>query len=92
MQNRKTDLFLALMAHVSNPDGLTDYELAEICKRQLNSINRRRSELRDLGFVQETNRKGTSPNGSPLTIWKVTKRGVKEFLKLDTPNGVTRRR
>jgi hypothetical protein len=40
--------------HDANPDGLTDFELGAMVGRQQTSAGKRRGELRDLGYIEET--------------------------------------
>jgi hypothetical protein len=56
----------ALRAH---PDGLTDYELAELVGRQQNSAGKRRGELVQMGLVISTGHTRPAPSGARALVW-----------------------
>src|SRR4051812_33799160 len=68
---RTHDRMAVLLAHVAHPNGLTDFELAEIVGRQQTSAGKRRGELRDLGMIEQTDERRASPSGSTATVWRV---------------------
>jgi len=53
-----------------NPDGLTDWELAEILHRHQPTVGKRRGELADLGLVEFAGTFRLSPLGSRCRVWK----------------------
>jgi hypothetical protein len=53
-----------------NPDGLTDWELAEIVHRHQPTVGKRRGELADLGLVEFAGTFRLSPLGSRCRVWK----------------------
>jgi hypothetical protein len=58
------------------PDGLTDFELADIMGRQQTSAGKRRGELRDIGLVSDTGYRRPAPSGSMAIVWAITRQGV----------------
>lgn len=72
----RMDRVLALITHAQHPSGLTDYELAARTGKQQNSIGKRRSELRDAGYIAETNIKRPAPSGSSCIVWVITASGI----------------
>ena len=68
---RRTDRLRALEIHRANPDGLTDYELADLMDRQQNSAGKRRGELVQLGFVEDSGRRRPAPSGASAIVWRV---------------------
>lgn len=76
---RATDRFSALAIHGANPDGLTDFELAALMQRQQTSAGKRRGELRDLGYIEETPRRRAAPSGSPAIVWRITTKGQEKL-------------
>jgi hypothetical protein len=73
---RRTDRRDALIAHADHPAGLTDYELADLIGRQQNSAGKRRGELRDLGLIEQTDKRRPAPSGSPAIVWRITQSGL----------------
>lgn len=61
---------IALQALVESEDGLTDAELHAVTGWQLNSIGKRRTELRDMGLVVDSGRRRTTPSGSSAIVWR----------------------
>ena len=74
--SRTIDREKVLAAHADNPDGLTDFELAEIVDRQQTSAGKRRGELRDAGLIEETDMRRAAPSGSLAIVWRITASGV----------------
>jgi predicted transcriptional regulator len=72
---RANDRRAALIAHVENPAGITDFELAEIVGRQQTSAGKRRGELRDLGLIEDSGLRRAAPSGSSSIVWRITMRG-----------------
>ncbi len=64
-----------LAVHAGHPQGLTDYELAGIMGRQQNSVGKRRTELRDHGYVEDSTLRRPAPSGSSCIVWRVTAKG-----------------
>lgn len=50
-------------------DGLMDWQVQMLTGWPLNSINKRRGELRDQGLVVDSGRRGKTPTGSEAIIW-----------------------
>lgn len=65
------DRTAVLRAHYEHPDGLTDFELAEIVGRQQTSAGKRRGELRDMGLIEATELRRPAPSGSPAIVWRI---------------------
>jgi len=55
------------------PQGLTDYELAALVGLQQNSAGKRRGELRDAGFVEDTGERRPAPSGSLAIVWRAVR-------------------
>jgi hypothetical protein len=73
---RGKDRINCLLAHASNPAGLTDYELAAIVGRQQNSAGKRRTELRDRGLVEDSGiRRKNERTGANCIVWRITTLG-----------------
>jgi hypothetical protein len=72
---RANDRHAALLAHAANPAGLSDFELADIMGRQQTSAGKRRGELRDLGFIEDSGLRRDSPSGSSAIVWRITSLG-----------------
>ena len=51
--------------------GLTDDELAMVLGHPLNSVNKRRGELRDQGLVVDSGRRRKTASGSLAIVWVV---------------------
>jgi DNA-binding transcriptional ArsR family regulator len=68
-----TNRELALRTLRQHPDGLTDFELAELTGLQQNSVGKRRGELRDAGLVEDTGRRRPSLTGAPAIVWRATR-------------------
>lgn len=82
LQGRVTDRKMALGHLFRHPDGLTDFELADIMRRQQTSAGKRRGELRDLGLVSATEARRSAPSGSPAIVWAITPKGRAVFAAL----------
>lgn len=54
------------------PEGLTDFELADLTGLQQTSVGKRRGELRDAGLVYDTGRRRPAPSGSAAIVWAAT--------------------
>lgn len=72
---RGADRRNALMLHATHPEGLTDFELADLMARQQTSAGKRRGELRDIGLVAMTAVRRPAPSGSPAVVWTITDQG-----------------
>jgi len=68
-----TNRALALQVLREHPDGLTDYELADLTGLQQNSIGKRRGELRDAGFVEDSGKRRKTPSGAQGIVWRVVR-------------------
>lgn len=64
------------------PPGLTDYELADRLGKQQNSVGKRRGELRDFGYIEETQDKRLSPTKTPCIVWVITPLGLRLDRKI----------
>ena len=64
---------LALEALRNNPDGLTDEELASVTKQYMNSIGKRRTELTQAGFIEDSGIRRMSSRGSMMIVWRIKK-------------------
>ena len=73
---RAKDRKMVLQAMAANPEGLTDYELADIVGRQQNRAGKRRGELRDAGLVEETLERRPAPSGASAIVWRITATGA----------------
>lgn len=65
-----TNRALALRILREHPEGLTDFELAELTGIQQTSIGKRRGELRDGGFVRDTGKVRKAPSGASAIVWE----------------------
>jgi hypothetical protein len=74
--NAGTNRALALRVHAAHPDGLTDFELAEITGVQQTSCGKRRGELVRMGMVARTDQRRPSPSGTPAVVWQITPGGA----------------
>lgn len=70
--SRKADTHRAraLAIHRAHPDGLTDFELADLMGLQQTSAGKRRGELRDQGYVVNSGVKRPAPSGSLAIVWR----------------------
>lgn len=75
LTTRATDRRVALAIHAQEPSGLTDFELAELMRRQQTSAGKRRGELRDLGLIEATQERRPAPSGSAAIVWRITELG-----------------
>jgi len=72
---RDTDRARAHRALIAAGDrGLTDYELADLIGRQQNSAGKRRGELRDRGYVEDSGRRRPAPSKAQAIVWVAVKR------------------
>lgn len=72
---RASDRRLVLLAHFDHPEGLTDFQLAEVVGRQQTSAGKRRGELRDAELVEATGERRTTPSGARAIVWRLTPAG-----------------
>lgn len=68
--------------HVRHPAGMTDYELADRMGRQFNSVNVRRGELRNHGYIEDTGTRRPAPSGSSCIVWRITPAGEAFYRSL----------
>lgn len=73
----------ALACHYLHPDGLTDFELAELIDSQQTSAGVRRKELERAGLVVATTKRRPSPSGKPVIVWRITSQGVGYMVRLN---------
>ena len=71
-----TNRALALRVLAEHPGGLTDFELAALTGLQQTSIGKRRGELRDGGFVEDSGERRASPSGAQAIVWKAKSEGA----------------
>lgn len=72
---------IALRLLAACPEGLTDFELAQLSGKAQTSIGCRRGELAKLGFVTAKLVDGAiatrpAPSGAAATVWTLTPAGV----------------
>lgn len=79
---RARDRWQVLLLHAANPDGLTDFELAALGRRQQTSFGKRRGELRDAGYIVETDDRRPAPSGASAIVWRITASGQALALRL----------
>lgn len=72
---RMTDRIRVLLVHDTRPDGLTDFELADIVGRQQTSAGKRRCELMKIGLIEQTVLHRQTPSGARAIVWKITESG-----------------
>lgn len=77
LSRKATDQRLVLSIHFEHPEGLTDFELADIAGRAQTSLGVRRGELRDAGLVENSGTKRPAPSGSPSIVWRLTEAGLR---------------
>lgn len=83
---RAIDARRVLECHHQRPDGLTDFELANLVDRKQTSAGKRRGELRDKGLIEATALRRPSDTGSSAIVWRITALGnriVETFNKGD---------
>ena len=89
--NAETNRALALqLLNDAHPDGLTDFELASLSGVQQTSIGKRRGELRDAGFVEDSGHTRPSPSGTQAIVWRIkdeyaTKKHATHCVTLQDP-------
>lgn len=71
-----------LLALAAEPDGLTDFELAEKVGSQQTSAGKRRHELVTAGWAEFAWVHRASPSGSKARVWKVTEAGARKAAEL----------
>lgn len=71
--NADTDRARVLEMHRAHPEGLTDFELAELMGRQQTSVGKRRGELRDKGLIEHAGFKRAAPSGSMSIVWRAVR-------------------
>jgi hypothetical protein len=78
---KRRDRYSVLGVHYDHSvSGLTDFELASILRRQQTSVGKRRGELRDLGMIEQTDKRRKAPSGASAIVWRITEAG-KRFVK-----------
>jgi hypothetical protein len=70
------DRVLVLEIHNQHRLGLTDYDLAAITGRQQNSVGKRRTELRDQGFIEDSGMRRKAPSKAMCIVWRITPTGI----------------
>lgn len=66
----------ALRAHGEHPEGLTDFELADLTGIAQTSIGKRRHDLMGDGLIEKTTRTRPAPSGAAAIVWRITAKGV----------------
>jgi hypothetical protein len=79
---RASDRRKVLFVHYDNPDGLTDFELADRVGRQQTSAGKRRGELRDAGYIEDALIRRLAPSGSSAIVWRITLQGRRVAARL----------
>lgn len=79
---RLIDRQACLVIHASHPAGLTDFELAVMMNRQQTSAGKRRGELRDAGYIEDSLIRRPAPSGSNAIVWRVTEAGRERYLEM----------
>jgi hypothetical protein len=65
-----------LLAHLTAPDGLTDWELSQaIGHPRPHVAGTRRKELAELGLIERTDRTRPTDTGSLAVVWRATEYG-----------------
>lgn len=64
---------IALEAFRAHPDGLTDEELGNVTKQYQNSMGKRRTELTQAGFLEDSGIRRLSSRGSMMIVWRIKK-------------------
>jgi hypothetical protein len=78
---RRRDRWEVLRTHYDHAQqGLTDFELANITRRQQTSVGKRRGELRDLNLIEQTDMRRPSPSGATAIVWRITDAG-RQFIQ-----------
>lgn len=67
---RATDRQRALDILQAHPDGLTDFELADLMQRQQTSAGKRRHELLCAGLVEWAGTQRPAPSGAAARVWR----------------------
>lgn len=80
--NVNTNRFAVLSCHYRHPRGLTDYELAAITGLQQNSAGKRRGELMQKGFIEDSLTVRPAPSGSMCSVWRITPAGETAYLSI----------
>lgn len=62
--------------HCRGLDGMTDYELAARLHKQQNSAGKRRGELRDHGYIEDTPIRRAAPSNALCIVWRITPAGA----------------
>ena len=75
LARRQIDRTRCLIALFDRPNGLTDFELGDIVGRQQTSAGKRRGELRDRGYVEDSGLRRPAPSGSSAIVWRITALG-----------------
>lgn len=79
---RGHDRKVVLASFYTYPEGLTDFELADIVGRQQTSAGKRRGELRDEGFIEDSGLRRYAPSGSKAIVWKITQAGINQVMSM----------
>ena len=79
---RQIDRSRCLIALFDHSNGLTDFELGDIVGRQQTSAGKRRGELRDRGYVEDSGLRRPAPSGSSAIVWRITALGNSIAMKL----------
>lgn len=66
----ETHRVIALRMLKAHPDGLTDFQLADLTGIPQTSIGVRRKELVEMGLVEATNQRRPSPSGAKAIVWR----------------------
>ena len=73
---------LKVLAAIANaPEGLTDHQIVAVTLRQLCTINPRRLELVQLGWVEDSGKRRMFREHSPAIVWTLTAEGKREWAR-----------
>jgi hypothetical protein len=72
---RAADRRRVLLVHAAYPRGLTDFELGVLVGRQQTSAGKRRGELRDEGYIEDSGLRRAAPSGASAIVWRITPSG-----------------
>ena len=76
-----TARFKVLAAIANAPDGMTDHQVVARTLRQLCTVNPRRLELVQLGWVEDSGERRVVGNHGAAIVWRLTAEGKREWAK-----------
>lgn len=66
----ETNRVIALRVLKAHPEGLTDFELADLTGIAQTSIGVRRGQLVKMGLVVQTDKRRPTPSGATAIVWR----------------------